>query len=136
MVGQGERWLQPYGCQRSAKQYHMPENTATTSCILYKQFSSLLSSVKCNVLRHLNKINTVVELYLEPCEISLVELPARQNMPAFRFLYHLKLHLGFSKRLLMKSDDESDCFPKEASRGSACTMDAAGRLGQTRAGSR
>lgn len=113
-MGQGEGWLQPYGCQRSAKQYPMPENTATTSCILYKQFSSLLSSVKCNVLRHLNKINTAVELYLEPCEISLVKLPARQNMPAFRFLYHLKLHLGLSKRLLMKSDGEGGCIPKEA----------------------
>lgn len=119
-MGQGEGWLQPYGCQRSAKQYRMPENTATTSCILYKQFSTLLSSVKCNVLRHLNKINTAVELYLEPCEISLVKLPARQNMPAFRFLYHLKLHLGLSKRLLTNSDGEGGCFPKEAGRGSAC----------------
>lgn len=117
VMGQGEGWLQPYGCQRSAKQYHMPENTATTSCILYKQFSSLLSSVKCNVLRHLNKINIAVELYVE---ISLVKLPVRQNMPAFRFLYHLELHLGLSNRLLMKSDGEGGCFPKEAGRGSAC----------------
>lgn len=84
----------------------MPENTATTSCILYKQFSSLLSSVKCNVLRHLNKINIAVELYLESCEISLVKLSARQNMLAFRFPYHLKLRLGLSEGLFVKSVGE------------------------------
>lgn len=130
VMGQGEGWLQPYGCQRSAKQYHMPENTATTSCILYKQFSSLLSSVKCNVLRHLNKINIAVELYLE---ISLVKLPARQNMPAFRFLYHLELHLGLSNRLLMV---KVAAFQRRLAEALPATMDAAGRLGQTRAGSR
>lgn len=94
------RW---YDCQPSVEECHMPGNTATTSCILYKQFSSLLSSVKCNVLKHLNKINIAVELYLEPCEISLVKLPARQNMPAFRFPYHLKYSPGLSRRWFVKS---------------------------------
>lgn len=132
----GERRLQPYGCQRREEQHHVPENTATTSCILYKQFSSLLSSVKCNVLRHLNKINIAVELYLEPCEISLVKLPARQNMPPFRFLYHLKLHLGLSEGLLLKSVGEHGLL-SQGGRGRLCLplRIPSGRFGQTRAGS-
>lgn len=115
----------------------MPENTATTSCILYKQFSSLLSSVKCNVLRHLNKINIAVELYLESCEISLVRLSARQNMLAFRFPYHLKLRLGLSEGLFVKSVGEHRLL----SRGGQWRLclplrTLPGRFGQTRAGSR
>lgn len=133
----GKEWLQPYGCQQSAEQCHMPENTAPTSCILYKQFSSLLSSVKCNVLRHLNKINIAVELYLEPCEISLVKLLARQNMPAFRFPYHLKLRLGLSEGLLMKSVCKHGLLSK-GGRQKLCLQlwMLPGRFEQTRAGSR
>lgn len=129
--------LQPYGCQRREEQSHVPENTATTSCILYKQFSSLLSSVKCNVLRHLNKINIAVELYLEPCEISLVKLPARQNMPAFRFLYHLKLRLGLSEGWLVKSVGAGGLLSKGGRRRLCLPLRTPpGRFGQSGAGSR
>lgn len=133
----GERWLQPYRRHLSAEQCHVLENTATTSCILYKQFSSLLSSVKCNVLRHLNKINIAVELYLEPCAISLVKLPARQNMPAFRFPYHLKLRLGLSEGLLVKSVSERGLLSKGGRRRLCLPLRTPpGRFGQAGAGSR
>lgn len=99
------RW---HECQPSVEECHMPGNTATTSCILYKQFSSLLSSVKCNVLKHLNKINIAVELYLGAMWNSSSETPSQAKHAGFQVSVPVEAQSGFVEEVVREI-----CHPEE-----------------------